>query len=91
MNNGIVIETDNRQILRDADMGQSFAMAWIQQVIFGLAEEWGKQPIEILGMQAGFLGSLEFHTNWGKKMFPQSQIDIKVAEAKEMMDLLKSQ
>lgn len=76
------------QILRDADMGQSLAPAWIQQVIFGLAEEWGQKPIEVLQLQPKFLGSLKFHTDWGKQMFPQSAIDEKIRESQELIELL---
>ncbi|MEK7599008.1 MAG: HD domain-containing protein [Patescibacteria group bacterium] len=41
-------------IIRDADLSQAFNVAWIQQVVFGLAAEWDKTPIQILEMQAKF-------------------------------------
>ncbi|MEK7124443.1 MAG: hypothetical protein AAB877_02040 [Patescibacteria group bacterium] len=76
------------QIIRDADMGQSFAMAWLQQVVFGLAEEWGRSPIEILKSQPAFLRSVRFFTDWGKEMFPQEQISAKIKESEELLELL---
>jgi hypothetical protein len=76
-------------ILRDADVSQAFSVAWIQQVVFGLAEEWGKAPIEILGMQKGFLQNLKFHTNWAKTQFGQELIEKKIAEAEELLAILK--
>ncbi len=77
------------QIIRDADMGQSLAMAWIQQVIFGLAGEWGKPPIDILKSQIGFLKNLKFYTDWGQNMFPQSEINAKIKEVEELIKLLE--
>lgn len=78
------------QILRDADMSQTLSVAWIQQVIFGLAAEWGKQPIEVLRMQTGFLSSLKFHTSWAQEKFPQSTIDAKIDEVKQLLEILDS-
>lgn len=75
-------------ILRDADMMQAFSVAWIQQVIFGLAAEWQKAPIEVLKMQRGFLGSLAFKTDWGRYMVPQAVVDLKINEAEALFDLL---
>jgi hypothetical protein len=76
------------EILRDADMSQVFSVAWIQQVIFGLAAEWGKKPIDVLGMQEPFLRSLTFHTEWAKQQFPQSDINAKIDETRELFELL---
>jgi len=70
-------------------MGQSFSETWIQQVIFGLAEEWGKQPIEILRSQVAFFKNLEFYTEWGKVMFSRSEIDSKIIEVEELIALLE--
>ena len=39
------------KILRDADISQAFSVAWIQQVVFGLAAEWRKPPLEVLAMR----------------------------------------
>lgn len=76
------------QIMRDSDMGQSFAMAWVQQIIFGLAEEWGKKPLEILQTQPAFLKGVKFYTEWGQCMFPQSEVDAKILETEELVELL---
>lgn len=77
------------QIIRDADLSQSLNGAWIQQVVFGLAAEWGKKPIDVLKSQGPFHKSLGFHTEWGRQTFPQFDIDNKIAEAEELLGLLE--
>lgn len=76
------------QIIRDADLSQALNVAWIQQVIFGLAAEWGKNPLEVLRMQDRFHSNLKFYTTWAQEMFPKSVIETKSAEARELLDLL---
>lgn len=76
------------QILRDADVAQALNPAWVQQVVFGLAHEWGVKPIEVLKKQEGFHSNIKFVTKWAQEMFPQEVIDAKVAEAREFVELL---
>lgn len=76
------------QILRDADVGQALDVAWIQQVIFGLAREWDKDPVDVLKMQRPFLESIALNTEWARSRFPQHAIDAKIGEAKELLRLL---
>ncbi|MDB5194662.1 MAG: hypothetical protein JWN50_676 [Parcubacteria group bacterium] len=76
------------RILRDADMGQSFSVAWIQQVVFGFSKEWGMPPLEVLKRQEHFHEGLVFETEWARQKFPRSAIEAKVAEAREMILLL---
>src|SRR3989344_490419 len=78
------------QIIRDADLSQALSVAWIQQVIFGLAAEWGKQPTEVLKGQNAFLSNLKFHTKWAQLLYPQASIDEKIAETRELVQLLES-
>lgn len=78
------------KIIRDADLGQAFSGAWIQQVIFGLSAEWGKKPIEVLKAQSAFLKNLKFNTVWAQRMFSQTDIDAKIAEAAELVALLET-
>jgi len=78
------------QILRDADLAQALEMAWIQQVVFGLSQEWNKTPLEVLSRQARFHKDLVFVTEWGQQRFPQSLVDTKVSEAEEILALLKT-
>jgi hypothetical protein len=77
------------QIIRDADMTQALSVAWIQQVIFGLGREWKKNPIEVLRLQEGFLSHLVFHTEWAQQLFPQSEIEAKIRESREYLQLLE--
>lgn len=79
------------QIIRDADVSQALSVAWVQQVIFGLAGEWGKKPIEILKMQGPFMTGLKFWTKWGQEMFPQNVIDDKITEAWAFLEILGEQ
>lgn len=76
-------------ILRDADLSQAFSTAWIQQVVFGLAAEWRKTPLEVLKMQHGFLSSLKLRTEWARQLFPQELIDAKIAEAQALLKILE--
>ncbi len=76
------------RILQDADMCQALNEVWLQQTVFGLADEWGKKPIEILSAQEAFLSNLKLQTKWAQAMFPQSQIDDKISEAKELLEIL---
>ncbi len=77
------------KIIRDADLSQAFSVAWVQQVVFGLAAEWRKEPIEVLRMQKKFHLNLRFHTEWAQGAFPQSEIDGKIAEAEELLAVLE--
>ncbi len=77
------------QILRDADVSQAFSVAWIQQVIIGLATEWGMKPIEVLRMQKPFLEKLSFLTDWAQELFPPSVVDAKKQESEELLALLE--
>ncbi|MDO8585002.1 MAG: hypothetical protein Q7R85_02680 [bacterium] len=76
------------QILRDADLSQALSVAWIQQVVFGLATEWGKTPLEVLKLQGPFHKNLKFSTEWAKAKFPAPIIEEKIAEAAELVALL---
>ena len=76
-------------IIRDADLSQAISLAWIQQIIFGLAREMRKSPLEMLRMQEGFLKSLTFITDWAKHMFPQASINAKVDEASDLLSILE--
>ena len=79
------------QIIRDADMSQSFNVAWVQQVIFGLASEWNKKPIEVFKLQEPFINGIKFRTEWTRQTFPQEVIVAKIAEAKGYIQLLEGE
>jgi len=76
------------QILRDADVSQALSVAWIQQVIIGLATEWSKPPLDVLRAQGGFHRSLKLTTQWARELFPEDVILEKVAEAEALLELL---
>lgn len=57
----------SQKIIRDADFMQTFEDNFIHQVVFGLAKEIGKEPIDFLSMQKSFISSMEFNTNTAKK------------------------
>lgn len=77
------------QIIRDADMSQALSPVWIQQTVFGLAEESGnKTPMEMLMLQPLFHEKLAFHTAWAKQEFPREHIEAKIAEARELIEVL---
>lgn len=79
------------QIIRDADLSQALNAVWLQQVIFGLAAEWKKKPIDVLKAQGAFHQSMKFVTDWGQKMWPQKAIDEKIDEASKLLEILEMQ
>lgn len=78
------------QIIRDADLAQALAPVWIQQVVIGLAQEWGVPPFEVLKGQASFLAGLSFQTRWARELFPRECIRAKVEEAEQLLRLLEA-
>ncbi len=81
--------TLSQQILRDADMSQALSVAWLQQVVVGLATEWSKSPLDVLRAQGGFHRNLTFSTAWANEMFPPAVIEAKIAEAEALLGFLE--
>ena len=77
------------KILRDADLSQAFSVAWIQQVVFGLAAEWGAKPIDVLKLQESFHRNLSFQSEWARQRFTLAAVDAKIQEARELLELLE--
>jgi hypothetical protein len=78
------------RIIRDAELAQALSPAWIQQVIIGLAAEWGVHPIEVLRAQASFLAGLSFDTRWARQLFPQELIQAKIEKFEQLLRLLET-
>ena len=78
------------QIIRDADLAQALSPAWIQQVVFGLAQEWEVSPLEVLKGQQSFLAGLSFSTCWAQQLFPQELIQAKIGEVEQLLRLLET-
>ena len=78
------------QIIRDADLAQALSPAWIQQVVFGLAQEWEVSPLEVLKGQGSFLTSLSLSTRWAQELFPQELIQAKIEEVEQLLRLLET-
>jgi len=76
------------QIIRDADLAQALSPAWIQQVVFGLAQEWEVPPLEVLKGQGSFLSSLSFSTCLAQRLFPRELIRAKIEEVEQLLRLL---
>ena len=81
--------TLSAKILRDADLCQVFSPSWIQQVVFGLAAEWGKSPLEVLQMQHPFLSHMSFGTEWANTLYPKTVVEEKIKEAITLLELLE--
>jgi hypothetical protein len=79
------------QIIRDADLAQALNPAWIQQVVFGLAQEWEVSPLEVLKGQGSFLAGLSFCTCWAQQRFPQELIQAKIEEVEQLLRLLHTE
>ncbi len=75
-------------VLRDADMAQVFSIAWIQQIIFGLANEMNMTPRKVLEMQESFLSAMSFNTKWATETFNNGGIQSKVEEARALLSIL---
>jgi len=75
------------KIMRDADMSQLLSDVWMQQIIFGLAQEMGISPADNLVREIDFLRSIEFCSDWGQKTF-KPQIPARVAELTGLLNLL---
>ncbi len=76
------------RIMQDADMTQTFGVAWVQQVAVGLAEEWDMTPFEILRNQKAFLSNLKWKTEWAQKTFPPHVVQARIDEAEEYVTML---
>jgi hypothetical protein len=77
------------RIIRDADVGQTLTVAWIQQVIFGLAAEWGEKPMELLEMQFVPVPFTVQH-RVGAQHFSKRVHRRKIKEATELLSLLRA-
>ncbi|MEN9341826.1 MAG: hypothetical protein RIQ54_82 [Candidatus Parcubacteria bacterium] len=77
------------QIVRDADAGQAFSTAWIQETI-GLGKEKGRDVIESLVMQHDFLSKVSFETQWAKELFGEN-IAKKMDETSFLLTVLVGQ
>lgn len=77
------------KIIRDADLAQALSPTWIQQVVIGLAREWGVKPLDVLRAQASFLAALPFNTRWAREAFPQELIDAKGEEVRKLLQILE--
>jgi 3'5'-cyclic nucleotide phosphodiesterase len=79
------------KIIRDADLAQAFSPVWIQQVVIGLAQEWGVTPLEAIRRQVPFLAGLRFSTEWAGELFPPEFVQAKIEEAEQLLRLLESE
>jgi hypothetical protein len=77
------------KIIRDADLAQALSSAWIQQVVIGLALEWGVKPLEVLRLQPRFLSSLRFNTEWRAAFSSRSSSREKWKKPNSCYDFLK--
>lgn len=77
------------QIMRDADLSQSLSSTWVQQVIFGLAAEWNKTPLEVLKSQINFHQNLKFNTIWAQEKWTAEEINKKLNETQNLIDILE--
>jgi hypothetical protein len=76
------------EIIRDADLAQVLSPVWLQQVVMGLAQEWKVKPLEVLKLQASFLATLPFNTDWARRLFPLELVQAKIDEAEKLLRFL---
>jgi hypothetical protein len=75
-------------ILRDADASQSFDDTWLQQIVFGLAQESDISPEACLRQEIDYLQSLHFYSDWGKSNLA-IKVRSKITEIEELLELLQ--
>ena len=75
------------KILRDADFSQSLDSVWWQQIVFGLAAEFGIPVKEHLARQIIFLSELKFQSDWGKKILAPKASD-RVEELRDFLEII---
>jgi len=63
-------------IIRDADIMQIYQYNWIQQNIYGLAQELSIDFIDFLKPQKKFMDSAEFNTEWGRNLKKEKWGDV---------------
>ena len=75
------------EILRDADLSQVLSDVWIQQNIFGIAQEKQVDPLEFLQNEIEFLRNIKFYSPWGKQtLYPL--VRYKISETREFLRLI---
>lgn len=76
-------------ILRDVDIAQGLSPAWIELILFRLAQEKKQTMEQMLVAQEQFLLALpqKFHTSWAKKYFAE-KIANRLIEVREMMKVV---
>lgn len=79
--------SQSAMILRDSDMSQGFATAWIQQILFGLSIEMRVTPKELLVMQKSFLSEVKFSTSWAKEKYDCLRKQ-RIEEVEAMLEIL---
>lgn len=75
------------RILRDADMSPSFDNVWIQEVLFGLSKESGKDPTSFLKEELTFISNITFNTDWAIKKFSLKKEE-RIAEIEKLLRML---
>jgi hypothetical protein len=70
---------------------QSWATVKIQQVVIGLAQEWGVKPLEVLRAEGSFLAAVSFYTCWARELFPQELVQAKIEEAEQLLRVLEAE
>jgi hypothetical protein len=77
-----------RQLLREIDITQALDETWMQITLKGLGGEMGKTVREMLAMQEPFLENFVkrgITTDWGKATFPETLIDNKIRQARQLI------
>lgn len=79
--------TQDQLILRDADKSQTFSLAWVQAILYGLGKELNMSYEEMLKLQRPFLVNMKFETPWGQNKFGPL-IDGRLKLVDEMINLI---
>lgn len=82
-----LVYTTDQLILRDADKSQTFSLAWVQAILYGLGKELNMSYEEMLKLQRPFLVNMKFDTPWGRNKF-EPLIEGRLKLVDEMINLI---
>ena len=75
------------KIIRDADISYTLYDVWIHTVNFGLSQEIGISPEQMLKGQSDFLKTLRFETEWAEKEY-RERINSRIEESNDLYKAL---
>jgi hypothetical protein len=81
----------SQQIICDVIPTRILPLTWQQSILFGLGQETGRSPIEMLELQEHLiLRVLEFKTTWAQLEFTRESRADRVAQARHILGMIRT-